>query len=177
MWTRRTPIVASLIAAFAFVAAGSLAATAAPAEAYYLNTSTDADPDNAHLNLFRFPPANPGFKPCIRRTVRMRPGPYVHGAYVVHLRHRKDADLEQVPIRISVRGKYRWQACRRWDSDGDYYVVTSRLRGHGFSHTNVNVIEPDVPLGAPSHVTYGNGYYEWGGRIARDCPGCTSPSR
>lgn len=54
--------------------------------------------------------------------------------------------------------------------------VRSTLRGPaGFFHTNLNIIEPDVPPGAPRHVGYGNGYYLWGGRIARDCPDCTAP--
>jgi hypothetical protein len=167
---------ASLAAVLALATAGSLAGAAAPADAFYLNTTTDANPDNAHLNLLRFPPKNPGFRPCIRRTVRPPLGRYVHGGYVVHLRHRTDADLDQVPILISVRGTYRWKACRGWNPDGGYYEVRSTLSGPGgFFHTNLNIIEPDVPLEAPSHVVYGNGYYEWGGRIARDCLGCTSP--
>src|SRR5687767_7602986 len=58
---------ASLAVALALAAAGSLSVAAAPADAYYLNTSTDANPDNAHLNLLRFPPRNPGFRPCIQR--------------------------------------------------------------------------------------------------------------
>jgi hypothetical protein len=176
MRTRAATFGASLAAAFALAAAGLLAAAAAPAEAFYLNTSTDANPDNAHLNLLRFPPRSPRFRPCIHRTVKLRRGPYVHGGYVVHTRHRTDPDLAQLPIRITVRGRYRWEACRGWNSNGDYYKVRSTLRGPGgFFHTNLNIIEPDVPLGAPSHVGYGNGYYEWGGRIARDCPDCTAP--
>jgi hypothetical protein len=170
---------AAVAAVLALAAAGMLAAAAAPADAYYLNTTTDDNRDNAHLNLFRFPPKNPGFRPCITRTLRPRPGPYVHGGYVVHTRHRSDADLDQISILIKHRGRYRWKACRGWNSDGDlypHYEVRSTLRGpRGFFATNLNIIEPYDPLGPDTHVGYGNGYYEWGGRLARDCPGCTSP--
>jgi hypothetical protein len=167
---------ASLAAAFALAAAGSLAAAAAPADAYYLNTSTDANPDNAHLNLLRFPPKNPGFRPCIEMTLRPRPGPYLHGGYVVHLRHRTDPDVDQEPIDIRIRGRYRWEACRGWNAEGGHYEVRSTLRGPGgFLETNKNIIEPYDPPETLSHVGYGNGYYEWGGRIARRCPGCTAP--
>jgi hypothetical protein len=180
MRTRAATFGALLAAAFALAAAGSLAAGAAPADAFYLNTSTDANPDNAHLNLLRFPPRNPGFRPCIHRTVRVPRGVYEHGGYVVHLRHRNDPDVDRIRISITVPGRYRWEACRGWTGNRfGNYEVRSTLRGPGgFHHSRVNIIEPYDPLGAPSHVGYGNGYYEWGGRIARHpCPtnDCTRP--
>lgn len=173
---RRFPsLLVAVAAVFALAAAGSLAVAAAPADAYYLNTSTDDKADNGHWDLLRFPPKNPRFRPCIRRTVRPRPGSYSHGGYVVHVRHRDDADFDQEGIVIQIRGRYRWEACRGWNPEAGRYEVRSTLSGPGgFFETNKNFIEPYDPPRTQSHVGYGNGYYEWGGRLARICPGCTA---
>jgi hypothetical protein len=180
MRIRRTTLVTSLIAAFVIAAAGSLAGAATPAHAYYLNTHTDDKANNDHLNLLRRPkPANPSFRPCIHRTVRIRPGTYVHGGYLASVRHRTDPDLVEQPMTITVRGTYSWEACRGWNRHTRRYEVRSTLRGpRGFIQSNLNPIEPDFGPGTlepVSHVKYGTGIYEWGGRIARICPGCTSP--
>ena len=165
--TRTTTLVASLLAAFALAAGGSLAGAAAPAEAHYLRTTS----------IFHFPAWSPRFRPCIHRTVGLRRHNFLHGAYAVSTTHRTDPDLRQAPIRIPVGGSYRWQACRGWNSHIDRYEVRSTLRGHGFSHTIKNVFARDPNAGIdPSHV-YGDGRYEWGGRLAiPEPPGTTHPS-
>jgi hypothetical protein len=174
MRTRTATFGASLAAAFALAAAGSLAGAAAPADAFYLK-STDATPDH-HLNILRFPPKNPRFRPCIGRPVRLGAGDFLHGAYAVSESHRTDPDLDQALITVRVPGTYTWEACRGWNSHIERYQVRSTLRGHGFSHTILNTFEPDPnQLSRPSHL-YGNGNYDWGGRIVRDCPNCTEPS-
>jgi hypothetical protein len=181
MRTRRTTILTSLIAAVAIAAAGSLAAAATPAHAHYLNTHTDNRPNNDHLNLLRLPrPANPRFRPCIHRTVRIRAGTYVHGGYLVSVRHRTDPDLVEQPLTIRFAGRYSWEACRGWNRHARRYEVRSTLRGPRgrVVQSNLNPIEPDFGPGTlepESHVKYGTGIYEWGGRIARTCSGCTSP--
>lgn len=176
MRTRRTPIFAVLAAAFALTATASLAGAAAPADAFYLK-STDHAADH-HLNVLRFPPRNPSFRPCIRRPVRLWAGDFYHGAYAVHERHRTDPDLEQAHIRIRVPGTYRWEACRGYNGRISHYQIRSTLRGHGYSHTILNTFtrDPNTDPGSPSHV-YGNGNYEWGGRIARYQPDATVPAR
>jgi hypothetical protein len=164
---RTRTLVASLLAAFALAAGGSLAGAAAPADAHYLR----------HTDTFHFPAWSPRFRPCIHRTVGLRARNFLHGAYLVSTRHRSDPDLDQAPIRLPVGGIYRWEACRGWNSHIDRYEVRSTLRGHGFSHTIKNVFERDPnQFGSPSHV-YGNGRYEWGGRLVRpEPPGTTHPS-
>jgi hypothetical protein len=57
-----------------------------------------------------------------------------------------------------------------------HYEVRSTLRGHGFSHTIKNVFQRDPNQLGPSHV-YGDGSYEWGGRLViPEPPGTTHPS-
>jgi hypothetical protein len=158
----------------AFVAALALAGSAAPADAFYL-TSTNATPDH-HLNILRFPPRNPGFRPCIGRPVRLPAGEFWHGAYAVSERHRTDPDLYQAHITVRVPGTYTWEACRGWNARLGHYQIRSTLRGHGFSHTIKNTFQRDPNDLGPSHV-YGNGNYEWGGRIARYQLGVTEPAR
>jgi hypothetical protein len=171
---RRATIVASLVAAFALVASVSLAGAAAPAQAAYLK-STDAVADH-HLNILRWPPRNPGFRPCINGSTRLFAGDFLHGAYAVSETHRTDPDLYQAQIRVRVAGNYSWEACRGWNSRIDRYQIRSTLRGRGFSHTILNTFEPDPnQLSRPSHL-YGNGNYEWGGRIVHYVPGLTEPS-
>jgi hypothetical protein len=133
MRTRRTPIVASLVAAFALVVTAALAGGAAPAQAYYFK-----NPDHS---LLRFPPKFPGFRPCFTDTVTLPRGGYLHGAYMVSKSHRTRPDLEQV-------------------------------NGRGPKNSALMTFENDQGR----QLVYGNGQYEWGGRIVRDCPGCTSPS-
>jgi len=174
MRTRAATFGGSLAAAFALAAAGSLAGAAAPADASYL-TSTDATPDH-HLNILRFPPKNPRFRPCIGGSVRLWAGDFLHGAYAVSESHRTDPDLYQAHITFRVPGTYMWEACRGWNSVFEHYQVRSTLRGHGFSHTILNTFEPDPnQLSRPSHL-YGDGNYEWGGRIVRYTPDVTEPS-
>jgi hypothetical protein len=174
MRTRTAKLLALGIATFALGAGGSLAAAAAPAGAHYLK-STNAAADH-HLNILRFPPRNPRFRPCIKRTVGLRSGDFLHSAYIVSETHRTDPDLSsQAPIHIAVPGVYRWEACRGWNSRIERYEVRSTLRGHGFSHTNKNVFARDPNVLGPSHL-YGNGNYEWGGRIVRRQDDVTVPS-
>jgi hypothetical protein len=54
--------------------------------------------------------------------------------------------------------------------------VRSTLRGPGgFFHTNLNIIEPDVPLGAPSHVGYRQRVLPVGRPDRTGLPDCTAP--
>jgi hypothetical protein len=164
--TRATRLVAPLLAAFALAAVGSLAGAAAPADARYLRTT----------DTFHFPAWSPGFRPCIHRTVGLRRRDFLHGAYAVSTSHRKDPDLRQAPIHVPVAGSYSWEACRGYNSHIHHYEVRSTLRGHGFSHTIKNVFQRDPNQLGPSHV-YGDGSYEWGGRLViPEPPGTTHPS-
>jgi hypothetical protein len=176
MRTRRTTIVAALVAALALAATGSLAGGAAPAQAYYL-TSTAEVPDG-HLNVLRFPPRNPGFRPCIARTVTLPRGTYEHGAYIVSEGHRTKPDLENSPRQLVVRRRttFNWRACRGWNTDAHnnglgfarYQVRSSLERPGTKSHEVLMTFENDSRT-----FIYGNGDYEWGGRIAQACNDCT----
>lgn len=174
MRTRTATIGASLVGAFALTAAGALAGAAAPADAFYLK-STDAARDH-HLNILRYPPRNPSFRPCINRSVRLRAGEYFHGAYAVSERHRTDPDLEEELLTVRVPTTYKWEACRGWNSRIRDYQVRSTLRRRGrVSSTILNTFSRD-PLAEPGPIhVYGNGNYEWGGRIARYTPDATEP--
>ena len=174
MRTRAAKFGALLAAAFALAAAGSLAGAAAPAHAFYLK-STDATPDH-HLDILRFPPRNPSFRPCIGRPVRLRAGEYLHGAYAVSRSHRTDPDLEEELLTVRVTGTYKWEACRGWNSGIRDYQIRSTLRRDGVvSSTILNTFSRD-PLAEPGPIhVYGNGNYEWGGRIVRYTPGVTEP--
>jgi hypothetical protein len=175
MRTRRTTLVASLVAAFALAATASLAGGAAPAHAYYFK-----NPDHS---LLRFPPKFRSFRPCFTDTVTLPRGTYLHGAYMVSKRHRTSPDLEQVPLNVRVRTTYHWEICRGWNPDPNpaafspaAYQVRSTLvpaSPRGRKNSALMTFEND-PSG---QRLFGNGSYEWGGRIVRDCPGCTSPSR
>jgi hypothetical protein len=164
--TRATTLAALLLAAFALAVGGSLSAAAAPADAHYLRTT----------DTFHFPPWSPRFRPCIHRTVALRLRNFLHGAYAVSTSHRTDPDLHQAPIHLPVAGSYSWEACRGYNSRIHHYEVRSTLRGHGFSHTIKNVFTRDPNVPGPSHI-YGDGSYEWGGRLViPEAPGTTHPS-
>jgi len=168
MRTRTTTLAALFLAAFALTTGGSLAGTATPADAHYLRTTS----------TFHFPAWSPRFRPCIRRTVGLRFRNFMHGAYLVSTSHRDDSDIYEARIRLPRGGSYRWEACRGWNSRIGKYEVRSTLRGHGFSHTIKNVFARDRNnLPHPSHI-YGDGRYEWGGRLVfPEPPGQTHPSR
>jgi hypothetical protein len=174
MRTRAATFGASLAAAFALAAAGLLAGAAAPADAFYLK-STDAVADH-HLDILRFPPRNPSFRPCIGRPVTLRAGEYIHGAYAVSRTHRTDPDLEEELFTVRVPTTFTWEACRGWNSRIQDYQIRSTLRRRGVvSSTILNTFSRD-PLAEPGPVhVYGNGNYEWGGRIVRYTPGVTEP--
>jgi hypothetical protein len=171
MRTRRRTRVGSLVAAFALVVTASLAGAAAPAEAYYLKNT---DFGNFH-SFLRFPPQHPSFRPCISKGVTLPRGDYVHGAYIVSQSHRTNPDLENETLRVRVRTTYNWEVCRGWNDEigTGRYQVRSRLSRRGFSHSALMTFENEI--GGRSFL-YGNGNYEWGGRIARACIGCTEPS-
>lgn len=168
---RRRALIASFAIAFSIVATASLAGAAAPAQAYYLRNT---DFGNFH-SFLRFPPKHPSFRPCISKTVTLRPGNYVHGAYIVSQRHRTNPDLENETLRVPARRTYNWEVCRGWNDDigRGRYQVRSRLVRRGFSRSALMTFENEI--GGRSFL-YGNGNYEWGGRIARACFGCTEPS-
>jgi hypothetical protein len=181
MRTRTTTIVASLVAAFALAAVGSLALAAGQADAYYLSSTTFSKwkYGDTHLNDMYFPQREIRFVPRMTRSVRLRAGLYDHGAYMVSMRHRTNADLGGRELSIPVTGRYKWVSTRRWRGPKTrfgHYEVFSTLSGHGVHQTVKNAIEPWVHYSEPSAVRYGNGKYEWGGRLARLCPGCTSPA-
>ena len=173
MRTRRPTVVASLVAVFALVATASLAGAAAPAQAYYLKNTDFGD----FHSFLRFPPKHPSFRPCISNTVTLRPGHYVHGAYIVSQSHRTNPDLENADAGLHVRVKttYNWEVCRGWNDDirSGVYQVRSTLLRRGFKDSALMTFENE--LGGRSFL-YGPGNHEWGGRIARDCPNCTEPS-
>jgi len=169
--------------AAAIVIAG--AASAAPAQGHYL-TSTSAAADH-HLNILRWPPRNPSFRPCIDGTVDLQADDYLHGAYMVSEKHRRYPDLYEAHIRPPVSGTYSWEVCRGWnplveDSLGighSVYQVRSTLVGHGFSHTILNSfgLNNESQVAEFPDYLYGNGNYEWGGRIALlEPPGITHPA-
>jgi hypothetical protein len=174
MRTRAAKFGALLAAAFALAAAGSLAGAAAPADAFYLKSTDDAA--DHHLDILRFPPRNPGFRPCIDRPVTLRAGEYIHGAYAVSRRHRTDPDLEEELLTVRVTATYDWEACRGWNSGLQDYQIRSTLRRRGVvASTILNTFSRD-PLAEPGPVhVYGNGNYEWGGRLVRYTPGVTEP--
>ena len=166
MRTPTTTLLASFLTALALAAGDSLAGAPTPADAHYLRTT----------DTFHFPAWSPKFRPCIRRTVGLRWRNFLHGAYAVSTGHRTDPDLLEAPIRIPRAGSYRWEACRGYNTRISHYEVRSTLRGHGFSHTIKNVFKRDRNVTGPSHV-YGDGSYEWGGRLAfPEPPGTTHPS-
>jgi hypothetical protein len=125
-------MVASLVAAFALVAIASLAGAAAPAQAYYLKNTDFGD----FHSFLRFPPKHPSFRPCISNTVTLRPGHYVHGAYIVSQSHRTNPDLENADAGLHVRVKttYNWEVCRGWNDEirSGVYQVRSTLLRRGF---------------------------------------------
>ena len=129
MRTQRRALVASLAIAFSVVATASLAGAAAPAQAYYLKNT---DFGNFH-SFLRFPPKHPSFRPCITDTVTLRPGVYVHGAYIVSRRHRTNPDLENVTLNVRARTTYHWEVCRGWNDriGRGRYQVRSRLVRRG----------------------------------------------
>jgi hypothetical protein len=132
------------------------------------------------LDILRFPPRAPNFRPCISRGVKLGPGDYMLGAYLVSTRHRTDPDLHSDLIHIRARGWYNWEACRGWNDDEypwDRYEVRTTLLGHGFFHTVLNDFAPDPTAPRTRRHIYGNGNYEWGGRIVRYTPGVTEPQR
>jgi hypothetical protein len=158
------------------VAAIALAGSATPAHAFYLK-STDHAADH-HLNILRFPPRNPAFRPCIDGTVTLRTGVFFHGAYAVSERHRTDPDLEEEKLTVRVPTTFTWEACRGWNFHIHDYQIRSTLRRRGVvASTILNTFSRD-PLAEPGPIhVYGNGNYEWGGRIVRYEPGVTEPSR
>ena len=98
--TRATTVVASLLAAFALAAGGSLAGGAAPADAHYLRTT----------DTFHFPAWSLQFRPCIHRTIGLRLRNFLHGAYAVSASHRTDPDLRQAPIHLPRCGQLQRSA-------------------------------------------------------------------
>jgi hypothetical protein len=176
MRTRPAAFGASLAAAFALAAAGSLAGAAVPADAFYIK-STDATLDH-HLNILRWPPRNPAFRPCIGRPVRLQAGEYLHGAYAVSESHRTDPDLDEELLTVRVPTTYAWEACRGWNYHIHDYEIRSTLRRGGVvSSTILNTFSRD-PLSEPGPIhVYGNGNYEWGGRIVRSTLDVTEPQR
>jgi hypothetical protein len=176
----RTTKIAVLVAAVALAATASLAGRAESAQAYYLK-NTDIAPD--HHTLLRFPPKFPSFRPCISHTVTLPRGTYLHGAYIVSQAHRDNPDLENADryLEVGRRTTYNWEVCRGWNPnpnpdgfDRAAYQVRSTVLRRGFKHTALMTFQNEV--GGRSFL-YGNGNYEWGGRIERACIGCTSPSR
>ena len=132
-------------------------------------------------SLLRFPePKFPKFRPCISNTVTLPPGEYDHGAYIVSMAHRTRPDLENQPLTVRARTTYNWEVCRFWNTDAHnnglgfqrYQVVSRLLRRNAKPHTALMTFENDSRT-----LVFGTGDYEWGGRIARACRGCTSPSR
>jgi hypothetical protein len=164
---------AACVAATA-VASAALAGSAAPAQAHYLASTNHAR--DHHLNILRYPPRNPVFRPCIRRSVTLRAGEFLHGAYAVSESHRTDPDLEEEILTVRVPTTFGWEACRGWNSRIQDYQIRSTLRRRGaVASTILNTFSRD-PLAEPGPVhVYGNGNYEWGGRIVRLTPGVTEP--
>jgi hypothetical protein len=165
MATRARRLGASLAAAVALALAGSLAAVAPPADAYYLRAT----------DLYHFPAWNPGLQKFLPqkggRWLRLDDGYYKHGAYFAHTEHRTDPDLAEERIAITAPGMYRWRVHRWWGKHHQQYYVKSKLSGGSLP-------EPSIVLNELSgnHVYGKEGMYEWGGRLAYDgAIGITEP--
>jgi hypothetical protein len=127
----------------------------------------------AHLTVL--PGAS--FRPCIGHPVRLPAGEYILGAYAVSRSHRTDPDLEEELLTVRVAGTYKSEACRGWNSRiRDYQIRSTMRQGGVVSSTILNTFSRD-PLAEPGPIhVYGDGNYEWAGRIVRYTPDATEPS-
>jgi hypothetical protein len=160
-----TPIALAL-AALALAAGGSLAGPAAPADAYYLRTT----------DLYHFPawaPHGQKFLPARGgRWLWLDDGYYLNGAYFAYTKRRNLPDLAQDRIAVVTPGRYRWRVHRWWSIGRQQYFVKSKLSGPGLARTSEVINEL-----SGNHV-YGDGMYEWGGRLVWDgAIGVTEPQR
>jgi hypothetical protein len=178
MRTRTATLGASLLAALALAAGGSLVGPAAQADAYYLSSTAWSKwkHGDTHLNDLRFPrPRNPKFMPCITRSVTLTYGYWDHNAYFVSERRRNDPDInrEENPVLVPRRGTYKWKACRWFGPQSAQYFVESTLsRGKVVVDKSLQELS-----GNHRHDDNRQGNYEWGGRIAFDsAAGVTEPS-
>ncbi len=178
MRTRRSTLGASLLAAFALAAGTSLAGAAAPADAFYLSSTTWSKwkHGDTHLNDLRFPrPRNAKFMPCISRSVRLTYGYWNHNAYFVSEDRRNDPDInfDEDPVLIARSGTYTWRACRWFGPKSAQYFVESTLT------QGKRTIDESLQELSANHRHDDNRQrdYEWGGRIAFEGPaGVTEPS-
>jgi hypothetical protein len=164
---RSTTAVALALVAFALAANGSLAGPTAKADAYYLRSS----------DYLHFPAWAPNGQEFHTRTVRLREGYYQLGAYFANQFHRSDPDLHNERIAIIRPGAYRWMIHRWWGNMTDHYYVQTRLirRGIGGGSWSVPVRNE---TGVLEPHNYGDGWYEWGGRMVWDgALGVTEPAR
>lgn len=161
MRTRTRVLFAPLVAALALALAGSLAGPAARADAATWLATKD---------VFHFPAWSPNGSRCIGRSIRLAEGYYSHGPFLVSMRHRDRPDMykgEDIGIRA---GWYGWKVCRWWNSEFRQYRVSSTLSRGAWERRRVNELS--------SSRVYGDGLYEWGGRLEFTEPfGLTHPSR
>jgi hypothetical protein len=155
---------ASLAAAVALALTGSLATAAPPADAYYLRAT----------DLYHFPAWAPDGQVFLPRKggrwLRLKEGYFQHGAYFAHTGHRDLPDLAEDRIGITAPGMYRWRVHRWWSKHYQQYYVKSKLSGGSLPEPSIVINEL-----SGNHV-YGDGMYEWGGRLAYDGEiGATSP--
>jgi hypothetical protein len=159
----KTPLALAL-AIVALVSACSLVAAAPSADAHYLRTT----------DVFHFPAWAPHGQKFIPARgghwLWLDEGYYLNGAYFAHTGHRTDPDLLNERIAVVTPGRYRWRVHRWWSSNSQKYFVKSKLSGPGLARTSEVINEL-----TGNHV-YGDGKYEWGGRLVWDgAIGLTEP--
>jgi hypothetical protein len=156
---RSTTAIALALATLAVAATGSLAGPTAKADAYYLR-STD---------YLHFPAWAPNGQEFHTRNLRLREGYYLLGGYFANQFHRTDPDLVNHRIAIFRPGIYKWMIHRWWGNRTDHYYVQTRLIRSGVGggvwddpvRNETGLLEPH---------NYGDGWYEWGGRMVWDGP-------
>jgi hypothetical protein len=149
----------------ALIATLALVATANAAPPYLKSTEYSSD---HRANILHWPPDSPKFRPCVGKSQTLSAGAVLHGAYFVSETHLTDPDLREFYTVLPTSGTDNWEVCRSWNSGLKVYEVRSTLTGPGFSHSVLNEL-------GRSHI-YGDGNYEWGGRIVKYQPGITVPA-
>jgi hypothetical protein len=147
--------------ALALVCAGvsALASLAGPTA----TASATASIDMLNFLDFNLRPGAPAFETCSAERTIPRRGTYRGRDYYVRAysgsRKRIGEPVSSKPLRLTLRGRYRWIVCIRLVRGRGYEVkaVLRSLRTGG--RAPVSHIE--------NGVVYGDGYYDWGSTIDR----------
>ena len=149
-----------LLATLAVTAIGSLTGPTASADAALLWN------EESYFHFPAWAPDKPRCKPT--RTLTLAPGLYAHGAFIGKLTEPDKVDMDESGGngRVNIRrpGTYYWDVCLEYDTNTwphkrDEYAVRSGLhrKGSGLGIGQYNRLERH----------YGDGWYEWGGRLRR----------